>query len=99
MAGAPKFISLAEQHGGRTTIAHSYRTTSESVDEAKAVFANGYAMKLVIQDGHITVTLFGQHNGTTYLLDEREFDDIKHVYDSVTEFATLPMYVPIEKNA
>ena len=94
-----KFISLAEQYGGKTMISHSYRTTSESVDEAKAVFANGYAMKLLIQDGNVTVTLFGQYEDKTYLLDEREFNDIQHVYDSIVEFAALPPYVPTQKDA
>lgn len=97
-AGMAKFISIAEQHGGRTMVAHSYRTASESVDEAKAVFGNGYAMKLLIEDGVITVTLFGQYNNKTYLLDEREFKEIQHVYESVSEFASLPEYIPTEQD-
>ena len=97
-AGMAKFISIAEQHGGRTMVAHSYRTASEAVDEAKAVFGNGYAMKLLIEDGVITVTLFGQYNNKTYLLDEREFKEIQHVYESVSEFAALPEYIPTEQD-
>lgn len=89
-----QFISLAEQNGGRTTISHSYRTQNESMDEAKAVFANGYAMKLRIVNDEVTVEVLSRHEGKTYLLDVRKFNDIEDVYGAIGEFAQLPPYDP-----
>lgn len=89
-----EFISIAEQHGGRTAISHSYRTQDESMDEAKAVFSNGYAMKLRIQNGEVTVEVLGRYDNKTYLLDVKKFKDIEDVYDAIGEFAALPPYSP-----
>lgn len=89
-----QFISLAEQCGGRTSISHSYRTQENSVDEAKAVFQNGYAMKLRIENDEITVELLGRYENKTYLLDVGKFKTIEDVYDVIKEFAGLPQYAP-----
>jgi hypothetical protein len=91
-----EFISIAEQCGGKTLISHSYRTQEDSVDEAKAVFSNGYALKLRIQNDQIIVEALGRYNMKTHSLDKRVFDNIQDVYDSVREFAVLPKYVPEE---
>ena len=91
-----EFISLAEQAGGKTLISHSYRTQEESLDEAKAVFKNGYALKLQIINNRVVVDVLGRYNTKTYLLDSREFDNIEDVYASVGEFANLPKYAPEE---
>lgn len=89
-----EFISLAEQLGGKTLISHSYRTQEESSDEAKAVFSNGYALKLRVTNEEIIVEVLGRHNKTTYLLDIRKFTDINDVYGALREFAALPKYAP-----
>jgi hypothetical protein len=91
-----EFVSIAEQNGGKTVISHSYRTDDESVDEVKAVFRNGYALKLRIQNEKITVELLGRYNKKTYLLDVRAFDDVTDVYGALKEFAQLPQYQPTE---
>ena len=92
-----EFISIAEQCGGKTLISHSYRTTEESLDEAKAVFSNGYAMKLRIQNDNIFVDVLGRYDKKTYLLDSRKFDNIDDVYGATREIALLPKYEPEEK--
>jgi hypothetical protein len=89
-----EFISLAEQLGGKTLVSHSYRTQEESLDEAKAVFSNGYALKLRIKDDDITVDVLGRYNQKTYLLDARRFNNIDDLYKAVKEFSQLPKYVP-----
>lgn len=90
-----EFISLTEQCGGKSLISHSYRTQEESVDEAKAVFSNGYALKLRISD-EIVVEALGRYDMKTYLLDIKKFDDINDVYGAVKEFSQLPKYEPTE---
>jgi hypothetical protein len=89
-----EFISIAEQCGGKTLISHSYRTQEDSVDEAKAVFANGYALKLRISKDKIVLEALGRYNMKTHSLDERIFENIQDVYDSVRELAALPKYIP-----
>ena len=91
-----EFISIAEQCAGKTLVSHSYRTQEETLDEAKAVFSNGYALKLRIQDDEITVDALGRYDMKTYLLDTRKFEDINDVYGAVREFAALPKYIPTE---
>jgi hypothetical protein len=91
---ASEFVSLAEQYGGKTLITHSYRTQEESLDEAKAVFANGYALKLSIVNDKITLDTFGRYDGQTYLLDRRDFDNIQPIYDALKDFSELPKYEP-----
>jgi hypothetical protein len=91
-----EFISIAEQCGGKTLISHSYRTEEGSVDEAKAVFSNGYALKLCIENDEIFVDALGRYNKKTYLLDRRKFTDINDVYSAVREFAVMPKYEPAE---
>ena len=90
-----EFISVAEQCGGKTMISHSYRTEDTTVDEARAVFANNYALKLRIQNNKISLEALGKYNGRTEHIDERLFKNIQDVYDSVREFALLPQYTPI----
>ena len=92
-----EFISRAEQCGGKTLISYSYRTVEESLDEAKAVFPNGYAMKLRIQNNIVLVDILGRYDKKTYLLDSRQFNNIDDVYESVKEISGLPRYEPIEK--
>jgi hypothetical protein len=88
-----EFISLTEQLGGKSLVSYSYRTPEESIDEAKAVFSNGYALKLCISDD-IVVEVLGRYNMKTYLLDIRKFVDINDVYEAVKEFSKLPKYEP-----
>lgn len=87
-----EFVNIAEQYGGKTLITHSYRTQEESLDEAKAVFSNGYALKLTIKDDSINLDTFGRYDGKTYLLDKRTFDNINDIYDALKEFSELPKY-------
>lgn len=90
-----EFVSKAEQSGGKTSISNSYRTEEESFDEAKAVFKNGYALKLTIKNGEISVEILGRSlAGKTYLLDVRIFDAIDNVYELIKEIAVLEQYVP-----
>lgn len=89
-----EFISLAEQHGGRTTISHSYRTHDESVDEAKAVFANGFAMKLRIENDNISAEIVGRYGNKTYVLDSKTFEAIEDVYEAVVHLAKMEQFVP-----
>lgn len=91
-----EFISVAEQMGGKTLISSSYRTQNESMDEAKAVFANGYALKLRIKNESLIVEILGRHNQTTYLLDNRQFSKAEDVYQLVREVSKLPKYAPSE---
>lgn len=94
-----EFVSVAEQCGGRTIVSDSYRTEYESFDGAKAVFDNGYAIKLRIENEEIIVELFGIFGAQTYILDVRKFRDISDVYRAVKEFASLPKYVPTQANS
>lgn len=89
-----EFITLAEKYGGKTTISHSYRTVDNSVDEAKAVFANGFAIKLCIENGVIRAEIYGKHDNKNYLLDSKEFDNIEDVYGAIGDLAKLDTYVP-----
>lgn len=90
-----EFVSLAGQYGGKTRITHSYRTEEESVDEAKAVFNNGYALKLMINNNVIQLDVYGRYDSKTYLLDQRVFNDINDVYIALQEFSKLDKYQPI----
>lgn len=89
-----EFISVAEQYRGRTVISHSYRTKETSVDEVKAVFPNGYALKLRIQDGQITLEALCKYGKKTYLIGIKKFDNINDVYGCIAEFASLEPYEP-----
>jgi hypothetical protein len=93
-----EFINIAEQCGGKTMISQSYRTQEESVDEAKAVFQNGYAMKLRIQDEDIIVDVLGRHDAKTYLIESRKFKDVNNIFDAIREIAALPAYEPENDN-
>jgi hypothetical protein len=79
-------------------ISQSYRTQEESVDEAKAVFQNGYAMKLRIQDEDIIVDVLGRHDAKTYLIESRKFKDVNNIFDAIREIAALPAYEPENDN-
>lgn len=92
---ASEFVSLAGQYGGKTRITHSYRTEEESVDEAKAVFNNGYALKLIIKNNTIQLDVYGRYDSKTYLLDQRVFDDINDIYTALKEFSKLEKYQPV----
>lgn len=91
-----EFISLAEQYGGKTLITHSYRTPDEVLDEVKAVFPNGYALKLTLKNSEILLDIFGRYDGVTYLLDKREFDNIQDIYDTLEDFSKLEKFKPEE---
>lgn len=88
-----EFISVAEQCGGRTTIANSYRTEDDSYDEAKAVFLNGYAMKLRIENGNMIIDIIGKCNGQLYLLDTKQFEKIEDICDVIRDISSLSAYV------
>jgi len=92
---AAEFISVAEQNGGKTQISHSYRTQEESLDEIKAIFANGYALKLKLGKD-ILLEVFGNDGTQMNQLDIRKFKNIEDVYDAIKEFAVLPAYRPLE---
>lgn len=89
-----EFISLAEQCGGRTTISHSYRTEDESVDEAKAVFANGFAMKLRVENENINAEIVGRYENKSYVLDSKTFESIEDVYDAVRHLSQMEEFKP-----
>lgn len=89
-----EFISVAERCGGKTLITNSYRTQDASFDEAKAVFSNGYALKLQIVNGQIIVEALGRYDKKTYSLDTRTFEKIEEVCNAVKEFASLEKFTP-----
>jgi hypothetical protein len=95
-ARTSEFIRLAEECGGKSLITHSYRTEEETLDEAKAVFKNGYALKLRIFNNEIQVDVYGRYDGNTYILDSRIFDDINNVYEMLKEFSKLSKYEPVK---
>ena len=94
-----EFVSVAEQCGGRTMVAESYRTEGVSFDGAKAMFGNGYALKLRIENEEMVVDLFGIAGSQTYILDVRRFKNMTDVYEAVKSFAALPQYVPATANS
>lgn len=89
-----EFISLVEQLGGKTLVSNSYRTPEESMDEAKAVFSNGYALKLRIQNEELIVEVLGRYNQKTNLLEMRKFTEANDVFAVVRDIAKLPKYKP-----
>ena len=91
-----EFISVTEQCGGKTLVSNSYRTPDESLDEAKAVFSNGYALKLRVTDEGMTVEVLGRYNKKTYSLDIRQFKNINDVCGATREIAELPKYEPTD---
>ena len=93
---AAEFVTIAERCGGKSVINNIYRTSDESVDEAKAVFSNGYALKFQIKNDELIVDVLGRHDQVTYLLDSKIFTNINDVYDVVKEVSQLPKYQPVE---
>lgn len=74
-----KFVQRAVELGGKTKISNTYRTEDESFDEVKAIFNNGYAMKLQILNDEILVEILGQYEKQIYHLDFVKFEDIESV--------------------
>lgn len=93
-----EFVSTAEQCGGKTLVSQPYRMQDDSLDEAKAVFANGYALKLRIENNKLVVEALGRYSKQTYLLDVRHFEDMRDVCGVVREFSQLPQYNPSSDN-
>ena len=92
-----EFIKLTEQYGGKSSITYSYRTEEESFDEVKALFENGYALKLKIVNSVIELDVYGKYQDSMHSLEHKTFENIKDVYDALKKMSNLPKYEPYNK--